>query len=118
MLLLVAALDPSVTIAVFAAAIGPIGAYLVAARRLSGKIANSDAEQLWAESKSIRDWSKDRLESCEDEIRELREALGKISSRLAVVEAENENLRSINAVYRRRLHTYQTDEPELERGTE
>jgi hypothetical protein len=73
-----AAIDPAVTIAVLAAAIGPIGAYLVAARRLSGKINNSDAEQLWAESKAIRDWSNDRLNAQDMEIRSLRKALDRV----------------------------------------
>jgi TolA-binding protein len=93
LILFFGALDPSVTVAVLAAALGPLGAYFVAARRLSGKIANSDAEQLWEESRAIRDWSRERLDVCESEIRDLRSALSKMSNRFAVMESENTMLR-------------------------
>jgi hypothetical protein len=36
--------------------VGPVGAYLVAAHKMSGKIATTEAAQLWEESKAIRDW--------------------------------------------------------------
>lgn len=83
-----AAIDPAVTVSVVAAALGPIGAYLVAARRLSGKIANSDAEQLWEESRAIREWSQSRLQTQEDEIVELRKTVGDLSRRIGDLESE------------------------------
>jgi chromosome segregation ATPase len=49
-----------------AALIAPVGAYLLAARRMSGKIATSDASQLWQESKSIRDDYRARLNDAAD----------------------------------------------------
>lgn len=94
MLVLVAAIDPAVTVAVVAAALGPIGAYLVAARRLSGKIANSDAEQLWEESRAIREWSNNRLTIQDQEIKSLRKALSDLNNRFASLEAENKILRA------------------------
>lgn len=86
--------EPSPTALVaLIAAIGPVGAYLLAARKMSGKIGTSDAEQLWAESKAIRDWSKERLEMQDKEITDLREALSALSSRCSALEKENETLR-------------------------
>lgn len=93
MLPMLAAIDPAVTVAVIAAALGPIGAYLVAARRLSGKIANSDAEQLWEESKAIREWSGARLNAQDDEIVRLRENLIELTKRCTILETENRLIR-------------------------
>lgn len=67
-------------IAVIAAVAAPLGAYLVAARRFSGRIESSDAKELWAESRSIRDWSQGRIASLE--------------ARVATLEAENRDLRA------------------------
>lgn len=80
--------------AVIAAILGPIGAYLVAARKMSGKIGTSDADQLWAESKAIRDWSTDRMKAQEQEIQELRTEISRIAQRCTALEEENAQLRS------------------------
>jgi hypothetical protein len=48
--------------------VGPVGAYLVAAHKMSGKIATTEAAQLWEESKAIRDWSAARIDKCDQEI--------------------------------------------------
>lgn len=88
MLHIVAAIDPAVTVSVAAAALGPVGAYMVAARRLSGKISNSDAQQLWEESRAIRQWSTDRLEAQDEEISELRKTVSSLTSRVSLLESE------------------------------
>lgn len=85
-------IDPGVTVAIVAAAIGPIGAYLIAARRMSGKIANSDAEQLWEESRAIREWSTNRINEYEADIDKLRKELSNLSSRFTALELENREL--------------------------
>ena len=103
MLAALAAIDPIAATAIVAAAVGPIGAYLVAARRLSGKVTNSDAEQLWAESKAIRDWSGDRMNLQDEEIKALRKNLDDLTRRFAAIEAENKILRE-------RLKRYEPDE--------
>lgn len=82
-----------VAAAIIAAILGPIGAYVVAARKMSGKIGTSDADQLWAESKAIRDWSTNRLEAQENEIRDLRSALSDLTSRCSRLENENASLK-------------------------
>jgi len=78
---ILAAVDP-VWVAAIAAAAGPLGAYLIAARRFSGKIGSSDASELWEESRSIRDWSKARIE-------ELNALVGRLEGRVTVVESQN-----------------------------
>ena len=80
--------------AVIAAVLGPIGAYLVAARKMSGKIGTSDADQLWAESKAIRDWSTERMKAQDEEIANLRAELGRLSARCTELEEKNERLQS------------------------
>lgn len=87
-----AAFDPIIGV-VIAALIGPLGAYLLAARRMSGKIETSEATQLWAESKAIRDWSREQLEAANREIQELRERLDRVWQRVRELETENNNLR-------------------------
>jgi hypothetical protein len=69
-------------IALFAA---PLVTYLVAARQFSGKIATSDATDLWEESRSIRDWSQKR-------INELNDLVVHLERRVAEVEVKNHGL--------------------------
>jgi hypothetical protein len=80
-----AAVDPGY-VAVAVALLGPLGAYLVAARQMSGKIKNSEASELWAESRSIRDWSSARIKECHEHIDELEK-------RIDELEEENRKLR-------------------------
>lgn len=75
-------------VAVVIALVGPLGAYLVSARQLSGKIKNSEASELWAESRSIREWSSERIKECHEHIVELEQ-------RLDELEEENRNLVSL-----------------------
>jgi ABC-type enterochelin transport system ATPase subunit len=89
---LLAVIDPIFGV-ILVAIIGPTGAYLVTARKMSGKIVNSDAEQLWAESKAIRDWSGARIAASDKEISELRDALRDVLKRHTLVEDENAQLK-------------------------
>lgn len=66
-------MDP-VLVAVAVALIAPLGAYLVAARQFSGKIESSDAKELWAESKAIREWSQARIADLYDRVRALEQS--------------------------------------------
>lgn len=86
--------DPAVTITIVAALLGPVGAYMIAARRMSGKIGNSDAEQLWAESKAIRDWSSHKIDAYERQVKSLQEEHDTLSERCSALEAENNDLKS------------------------
>jgi chromosome segregation ATPase len=92
----IAAIDPVVGI-IIAAVVGPLGAYLLAARKLSGKVATSDASELWAESKSIRQWSTARIEALDMEVSLLR-------TRVGLVEQQNDALARENSRLMEQIH--------------
>lgn len=71
-----------VSVALVAAVAAPLVTYLVAARRFSGKIQSSDAEQLWLESRSIRDWSSKRID-------DLNAHVGQLEGRIHALEGTN-----------------------------
>jgi predicted RNase H-like nuclease (RuvC/YqgF family) len=58
-------------IALIAATISPVVAYLIAARQFSGKIETSNAADLWNESKNIREWAMQRIRSLESTVNTL-----------------------------------------------
>lgn len=78
-------LDPN-AITLIAALAGPIVAYLVAARQFSGKIETSNAKELWEESRSIREWSQER-------VKELRAEVARCERRIGALERENQDLK-------------------------
>jgi chromosome segregation ATPase len=84
-----AVIDPTIGLIV-AALIGGLGTYLVAARRFSGKIGSSDASELWKESRSIREWSQERIE-------ELTSTVKGLERRVSHVEAQNADLGEANS---------------------
>lgn len=96
-----ATIDPVIGV-LAVALIGPLGAYLVAARRFSGKIASSDATDLWAESRSIREWSQNQLDQ--------------LTARVRVVENENTALREQVANLSKQLEHANKRVAELENG--
>jgi len=65
---------------------GPIVAYIVAARRFSGKIETTEARELWKESRAIREWSQRRM-------RELEQRNRALEDRVEHLENENAELR-------------------------
>lgn len=75
-------MDPIIGV-IAVAIVGPLGTYLVAARRLSGKIGSSEASELWQESRSMRDWSQAQIEL--------------LTARIAAVERQNATLSDANA---------------------
>jgi uncharacterized protein YceH (UPF0502 family) len=80
-------MDTAALIAAAAAILGPLVAYVVAARRFSGKIETTEAAELWAESRSIRDWSQARIRELEARIETLEDDNTDLRRRLAVFEA-------------------------------
>lgn len=79
-------MDPGVLIAAIVTAIvAPLGAYVIAARRFSGQIASSDAEQLWAESGRLRADYQTR-------IIELSQIVTRLEDRVVVLEDRNMDL--------------------------
>jgi chromosome segregation ATPase len=83
-------MDPTV-VAVIAAVAGPLGAYVVAAKRFSGRIASSDATELWKESSSIREWSGAQITA-------LTQKVERLESSVRALEDNNEELAHENRV--------------------
>ena len=88
-------------LAVVAVLIAPLVGYLAASRRLSGKIATSDAEQLWAESKAIREDYRGQIISANKRVARLEE-------RVVVLEQHNSDLSAENEVLRKQVAEYET----------
>jgi cell division protein FtsB len=99
--------NATLLVALAVATVGPLLTYLVASRKLSGKIGTSDAADLWSESRSIRDDYRDRLDqsnrrqaACEERIAKLESdknaLVGEnmmLRGRIDVLEQENKRLR-------------------------
>lgn len=99
-------IDPAL-IAIVVALIGPLLTYLVAARKLSGRIKDSDATELWAESRSIREWSTARVKELDDHIDKLEERLLKVETANIALAEENRGL--LREIYdlRTKIHELQ-----------
>jgi flagellar motility protein MotE (MotC chaperone) len=90
----IAALDPILGV-VLAALVAPIGAYLLAAKKMSGKIGTTEAATLWEESRAIREWSAARIDKCDEEILRLKGELDKAKARIAELEKEKRRLEQL-----------------------
>lgn len=78
------------------AALAPVGAYFVAARRMRGQIAESNSKELWTESRSIRDDYRDRISSSDKRVLALE-------SRVAKLEGDNNDLVRENLMLRAKV---------------
>lgn len=101
-----AAIDPALG-AMVVAVVTALATYLVAARGLSGKIKNSDAEELWAESRSIREWSTKRVQ-------ELNQHVDNLERRLNDLERKNDELAAENRKLMREIFDLRANIIELE----
>lgn len=72
----------------------PLVAYIVATRRLSGKISTSEASELWKESTAIRHDYRDRLRFADDHLRELEGRVRALEKENTTLQQENERLRA------------------------
>jgi len=86
-----AAVDPILGVIAVAVA-GPLVTYLLAARRLSGRVGSSEASELWAESRSIREWSQARIEALNVEVEVLRTRIGLVEQQNDALARENGQL--------------------------
>lgn len=82
----------STTLLVLGIVFAPLLTYLVAARRLSGKIKNSEATELWAESRSIREWSTNQVKELNDHVDELEKRLVEVEHKNGELLEENKRL--------------------------
>jgi predicted RNase H-like nuclease (RuvC/YqgF family) len=79
-------------IAVITAAITPVVAYLIAARQFSGKIETSNAADLWNESRNIRDWAMQRIQSLEGAVNTLEVRVKELEEHNGSLARENRQL--------------------------
>ena len=90
-------MDPfAALIAISVAVVTATGAYLAAVKKLSGTIATSTADELWAESKAIRQEYARR-------IAELNELVSQQGARIDALEARNQELHLENGNLKRLL---------------
>jgi len=94
----------SAFIAVLTIIFAPLLSFLIARRQFSGKVASSEASELWAESKAIREYAVLRAEACEKEndrleaelqvakveLMQARERIAKLETRISVLEGHDD----------------------------
>jgi hypothetical protein len=78
-------------VAIVAAIAGPLGVYLVAVRRLSGKVSHSAASDLWAESAAIRKDYQLRISELNTVVLRLEATISEL--RIQVIKISEENFR-------------------------
>lgn len=98
-------IDPAVVIIV--ALISPLITYLIAAKKLSGRIKDSDATELWSESRAIREWSTER-------VKELNEVIARLETRMTEVEKMNSELAEENRKLSREVYDLRNQVHDLE----
>ena len=86
-----ATIDPTIGVIVVAL-IAPLGAFLLAAKRFSGKINSSEAKELWDASRSIREWSAQQISRQEQKIAVLESRIDSIEKESAALGRENMHL--------------------------
>ena len=79
-------------LAIIAVIVGPLVTYLIAARKVSGRIKDSDATELWAESKAIREWSAKRIKELDDHIDKIQQHLDRVEKANGSLTKENHKL--------------------------
>lgn len=83
-----AALGPEVLIPLFATVVAALVGYLAAARQFSGKIESSEAESLWNESRSIREYLNDQVRLLNQRIAALEDQLRACHDHITELERE------------------------------
>lgn len=71
----------------------PIFTYLVAARKLSGRIHTSEAGQLWEEANALRIEYRERAITCESQLKAARNEISTVTARNSSLSRENKKLR-------------------------
>lgn len=101
-----------------AAIIGPVlaalVAYIAAARRLSGKIATSEADSLWKESADMRLDYRERIAESEKRQAHLEDRIGKLEERNTELARENLQLQRDNYELERKCEKLADRVAELE----
>lgn len=86
-------MDPVIGV-IIVGILGPLLTYIVAARKLQGSVKNSEATDLWEESRSIRQWSSERITELGGTIEGLRTRMEGVEAHNVTLSQENERLRT------------------------
>jgi predicted RNase H-like nuclease (RuvC/YqgF family) len=87
-------LDLTVISPIVIAAIAPLGAYLLAAHRMSGRVDTSTASELWGEARSIRDDYNVQLKRANERVRDLESRVEKCEGQNYDLVRENYQLKA------------------------
>ena len=82
----------AIIIALIGVVVGPLITYLIAAKRLSGRVSTSAAAELWEESRSIRQDLTKRNEYLRKLVDGCDERIEKLENRIDTLEAEKYQL--------------------------
>lgn len=102
-------------VAALGAIFGPVFAYLTAARKLSGRVATTAADDLWAESKSLRDDYRAEIEGQRTRQARLEERVANLEERNTTLARENVELRREAAANERTILALREHVDTLER---
>lgn len=83
----------AIWIPVVVAVVGAMGAYLAAVRKLSGTVGTSTADDLWEESRAIRQDYQRRIEELNQVIRGMTDRIDVLEKRNDALYLENGNLK-------------------------
>lgn len=81
----------------------PLVTYLVAARKMSGKIKTTEATALWAEADRIRQDYREQIADCREQVTAARTELATARAELATARAELADARAEIGILRRDL---------------
>lgn len=85
-------MNTAVGVALVVAVLGPLLTYLAAARRLSGRIATTDAAVLWEESRSMRQDYIGQIADLRAQVAEARAQLRECEKRVEFLHEANQDL--------------------------
>jgi len=86
-------MEPTIILTLIGILAAPLLGYLAAARRLSGKVASSEAADLWEESRSIRQDYQKRIEELNKVIYNCQQRIDELERRNDQLYLENGNLK-------------------------
>jgi hypothetical protein len=86
-------LNSAAWVPIVVAVVAPIGAYLLAARKMSGKVSTSDATQLWKEAGAIRDDYRGQLQLADARVQNLEVRIGRLEDQNDLLANDNRALR-------------------------
>src|SRR6266487_5469775 len=116
--------DIGIILAIIAAIGGPLVAYLIGAKKLSGRINTSEAGMLWEEARNLRSEYKTEVGDLRDIVVKLRDRVNELEKKNDILYLENGelhkevlHLRSENSLLKARVKELETKLEERNNGT-